>query len=934
VDSLDGSSNVVGKTIYSYSQNQSGVGIYQNASTHTDTETHYDGYGRADRIAVYNGQSANYWYQQDSCFDANGRLSVKSYPYASTGFNVSKVCSAVDGDTYTYDALGRTKTITHSDGTAINYSYNGRATETIDENGVTRITQVDFLGRPTIVCEVTSSTLPMSGGAPGSCGTDISATGYSTTYSYNLATLTTTINQGGQTRSFQTDSLGRTISVTEPESGTTTYSYAYNSTGLVMTRKRPTANQTNAAVLTTTTTQYDALGRVVNISYSDGTSPKRFSYDTSLGWPTLAQANLKGRLAGAVGVVNSAGNATAGTVYSYDSLGRITSMDECLPSACGNTIYDRVLNYSYDWQGNLLTSSDGASTITTYGAYSPAAEVGSITTNLTGIAYPQQSLVSSTVNGPYGPISFYLGNGLSQYNGYTQLGQNHGEWICPGAPSARCTGGLYGFMAQWKGSNVISFNDSLMGNNNVNSYDPLNRLSAVSYNAGATTVSYTYDRWGNRLAQNAQSGPSPSYTFNTANNQITTMSYDALGNVLNDGFHSYLYDAENNVIKVDSGNTAVYTYDAMNRRVRVDQSSGSQEFVFNSSGQRVSVWNPATQTEVESQFYWGGTPIAFYTPASGQVYFQHQDWVGTERARTTYNGAIAGRFLSLPFGDNFTVAAGTDADANHFAGLDQDSSSSTSHAQFRQYSNTQGRWMSPDPYYGSYDLSNPQSLNRYAYVLNSPLSLFDHSGLILCDWGSSDLGGEDYDDDADCANDGGSVVSAGTTVDVTPDGNGSGVTLLTSQQSTAFVEKFTLSNPSNIGCNTVLPNGKTVGQYINQGRAQMQASVNASGSLNGALLTTFASIAMDYGQIDFKNGAGGSSVLASRAQLGQAGNFAYYAIGSGYLSPGLLDAGAGAYAVTSALLGKKPFSTLTGPMFSDASAASVRNAGLATPGCP
>jgi len=103
------------------------------------------------------------------------------------------------------------------------------------------------------------------------------------------------------------------------------------------------------------------------------------------------------------------------------------------------------------------------------------------------------------------------------------------------------------------------------------------------------------------------------------------MSYDALGNVLNDGFHSYLYDAENNVIKVDSGNTAVYTYDAMNRRVRVDQASGSQEFVFNSSGQRVSVWNPATQTEVESQFYWGSKPIAFYTPASGQVYFQHQD---------------------------------------------------------------------------------------------------------------------------------------------------------------------------------------------------------------------------------------------------------------------------------------------------------------------
>jgi hypothetical protein len=140
--------------------------------------------------------------------------------------------------------------------------------------------------------------------------------------------------------------------------------------------------------------------------------------------------------------------------------------------------------------------------------------------------------------------------------------------------------------------------------------------------------------------------------------------------------------------------------------------------------------------------------------------------------------------------------------------------------------------------------------------------------------------------------------------------------------------------PNKVGCSTVLPNGNTLGQYINQGRAQMQASVNAGGSFNGGVLANFASIARDYGQIDFKNGAAGSSVLANRAVLGQAGNFAYYSIGSGYLSPGLLDAGAGAYAVTSALLGKKSFSTLTGPMFSDASAASVRNAGLATPGCP
>src|SRR2546426_6005133 len=46
---------------------------------------------------------------------------------------------------------------------------------------------------------------------------------------------------------------------------------------------------------------------------------------------------------------------------------------------------------------------------------------------------------------------------------------------------------------------------------------------------------------------------------------------------------------------------------------------------------------------------------------------------------------------------------------------------------FRMYSSGQGRWLSPDPLGG--DISNPQSLNRYAYVLNNPASFTDPLGL-------------------------------------------------------------------------------------------------------------------------------------------------------------------------------------------------------------
>ncbi len=45
----------------------------------------------------------------------------------------------------------------------------------------------------------------------------------------------------------------------------------------------------------------------------------------------------------------------------------------------------------------------------------------------------------------------------------------------------------------------------------------------------------------------------------------------------------------------------------------------------------------------------------------------------------------------------------------------------------REYHPTSGRWLSPDPLGG--DIMNPQSLNRYAYVLNNPTTFIDSLGL-------------------------------------------------------------------------------------------------------------------------------------------------------------------------------------------------------------
>src|SRR5579883_1501068 len=79
----------------------------------------------------------------------------------------------------------------------------------------------------------------------------------------------------------------------------------------------------------------------------------------------------------------------------------------------------------------------------------------------------------------------------------------------------------------------------------------------------------------------------------------------------------------------------------------------------------------------------------------------------------------------------------------------------TTHGWFRQYSSAQGRWMSPDPYDGSYDLSSPQSLNRYSYALNNPLAFVDPSGLEYEEACDEDGNCEVYDDGGGGGGDGG-----------------------------------------------------------------------------------------------------------------------------------------------------------------------------------
>lgn len=124
----------------------------------------------------------------------------------------------------------------------------------------------------------------------------------------------------------------------------------------------------------------------------------------------------------------------------------------------------------------------------------------------------------------------------------------------------------------------------------------------------------------------------------------------------------------------------------------------------------------------------GGTAI--YN-SSGLAYYRHADWLGSSRLTSTATRPTSAYSSSAyaPFGEQYATSGTADAS---FTGQNSDSVSSLYDFTFRENSQSQGRWLSPDPSgMMAVNPSNPQSWNRYAYVANNPMRSTDPTGMEM-----------------------------------------------------------------------------------------------------------------------------------------------------------------------------------------------------------
>ena len=221
---------------------------------------------------------------------------------------------------------------------------------------------------------------------------------------------------------------------------------------------------------------------------------------------------------------------------------------------------------------------------------------------------------------------------------------------------------------------------------------------------------------------------------NETGNKILGYTYDAVGNLLSDGTHTYVYDAENRIVSGDNG-SFWYIYDAHGRRVRRNGTE-SVEYLYDNSGSAVTTLSATDGSWIRSEISAGGHNIGTY--ADSTTYFAHTDWLGTQRARTQVDGGLHEWCTNLPFGDA-QACTGSDPTPRHFTGKERDNETGLDNFIKRYHASSLGRFMSPDPLMIlKQKVVDPQQWNMYSYSRNNPLRFTDPTGQYVCDGNKAD----------------------------------------------------------------------------------------------------------------------------------------------------------------------------------------------------
>ena len=664
--------------------------------------------------------------------ETNPEGETTAYEYDALGQVLSVTNPLGHTNSFTYDALGRIAAETDRNGNVTRYVYdgNGNIIQTVDASGNRSYFEYDPMNR-LIKARLYRSYTYLPYGEDG--GVYWNNEEQVTLYTYDgRGLLTREINAAGDETVYVYDGNGNLVQKTDADGYVVEYSY-------------------------------DPRNLVEAINYSDGKSV-RFAYNGNGELITMSDWN---------GI----------TDFTLDALGRITRV---------NDHNGKTVSYTYDEAGNQTSMDYPGSARVTY-EYDLLNRQTSVTETYVNYHEGTIETVSHTTRFEYDRASRLVrteyDNGRARELVYDAAGQVVREIDVDSEDKTRTINTEYAYDPN---GNILTKDsrDNVTGHIKERfrySYDELNRLVTVTNSDESEYTQYTYDSLGNLILEETRRHGEVvgrvEYFYNGLNQQVKkvvndeevfVMAYDKRGNLV--GVYAEEIDEFGHVEKVL---IAWYVYDAMGKMVLGANESGEvSEYVYNGMGDLVG--NAVTladdgrvekkyvldytseyrniimeyeSDEVAYRYVYGGSKLSvtvgyvhpevneFVNAPNDVKLFYHTDRLGSTKFLTDKaNGEIAGYIDYDVWGAPLTKSLPKLNDrpldlVTEYTGYKYDPVLEIYYAQARMYDPAAKRFLAVDPWEG--ELTDPQTLAKYTYVINNPLKYIDPTGLSATTPGSN-----------------------------------------------------------------------------------------------------------------------------------------------------------------------------------------------------
>ena len=637
--------------------------------------------------------------------------------------NANRVWSTLGG--FTYDEVGRVKTVTDATGLTVGYDY----------NNLDNITKVSYPDGTAETTEYTCCGIP---------GVVTDRAGRKSYYDYDVMKRLTRVQ----------DAQGNTLQMDRDANG--------NLRRLVDAKGHLTK------------WNYDAVDRVIAKMYGDGTTEAyaydrgllsqskgarnqivKYSYDansnlTLIDYPNMSDVSMSyDNLDDVTQIVDGVGTNS----FTYDNRGKLLSLDGPFANDGQSFTYDALQRLQSQ---SVERGASGGTQSQSY-AYDALGRLATLTSNGT-------QGVGSFNYSYFGPTrmlqSLQMPNGAQvtrSYDGLHRLTQISN--LSPSSSVQSRYAYSYDNRQIRTAMQVERAGEPLQQVNYT--YDTVNELVGEAATGGVAggnyTNAFTYDAMGNRLKTDSVAGSDTSNVKSSVNalNQLTSVSSTVNGSAPTTSGLSY--DVAGNLTDATNadGSKTIYSYDDADRLYRIERRDAQNvplsktEFVYdyawrNSISREFAWTNGAWQQSDEKRRVFSGMNVVQERNATNQVtaqlvrrgniggilarstatgtMFYGYDGAGNVTTLTDGAGAVVGSYAYDAFGNTVTTS-GVAASENPYRFSTKEQIGGLYSYGYRFYAPGLGRWINRDPIHES------GGTNIYAFVSNNPVNRLDWRGL-------------------------------------------------------------------------------------------------------------------------------------------------------------------------------------------------------------